>query len=287
MANDHPEAEGPTDRHTSDRPASQQSAQPSAVGTPPVLEMPGPTAWPMALALGITLAASGFVTNYAFSAAGIILLAIALGGWIHQLLPGAGQEEVPLRPLDQRAGPIRPDLRPVAAERLGVTRHRARFPEMVPSYAAGVAGGTAGSVAMAAVALFYGLISRHGIWYPVNLLGGMLIPGTGQMTIPQLEQFNLGMLLLGLLIHGVTSVCVGLFFASILPMLPGRPIVWGGVVGPLMWTGGIYAFMNVLNPVMADYVDWVWFIVSQFAFGLAAGYVVQRFEQVKTPQTRT
>lgn len=185
-----------------------------------VVSLPEPTAWPMTLALGIMLAASGFVTNYAFSAVGIVLFAFALAGWIHQMLPGAGEEEVPLRPPDQRARAIRPDVRQVAAERLGVSRHRVRYPEMTHPYSSGITGGIFGGIAMAAIALLYGIVSGHGIWYPVNLLGGMLLPGATQMTAAQLEQFSLGMLVLGLLIHGVTSMCVGLFFALILPMLP-------------------------------------------------------------------
>jgi hypothetical protein len=38
--------------------------------------------------------------------------------------------------------------------------------------------------------------------------------------------------------------------------------------------------MGVINPVLADRVDWFWFIVSQFAFGVAASVVVLRTEQV-------
>ena len=59
------------------------------------VEMPKPTAWPMTLALAITLAAAGLVTNFAFSAVGLVLTAVAIAGWIGQLLPGQGTEEVP------------------------------------------------------------------------------------------------------------------------------------------------------------------------------------------------
>jgi hypothetical protein len=250
------------------------------------VEMPAPTPWPMVLALAVMLVASGFVLNYAFSAAGVLLLAIALRGWIYDLLPGAGVEEVALPPPDKRVGKTRPSRRQVARERLGVSRHRLRIPEAVPPYWAGFWGGAAGGAAMAAVALFYGLVSGRGIWYPVNLLGGILLPQMAGMSAGQLARFSGVALVLGLFIHACASLAAGLLFALLLPMLPGRPLVWGGLVFPLLWTGGIYAFMGVLNPTLNAHVDWVWFVGSQFAFGLASGYVVSRFEKVKTPQTR-
>ena len=71
----------------------------------------------------------------------------------------------------------------------------------------------------------------------------------------------------------------------ILPMLPRRHTVWGGLVAPLLWTGGLWALLGVINPVLAARVDWAWFVVSQVAFGLAAGYVVARAAPMATMQT--
>ena len=48
---------------------------------PAGVELPAPTAWPMALALGVTLIFGGLVTNAAVSAVGIALAAIAGVGW--------------------------------------------------------------------------------------------------------------------------------------------------------------------------------------------------------------
>ena len=39
-------------------------------------------------------------------------------------------------------------------------------------------------------ALLYALWSDHTIWYPVNLLAGMVLPGMGAMTTAELEQFG-------------------------------------------------------------------------------------------------
>ena len=62
-------------------------------------------------------------------------------------------------------------------------------------------------------------------------------------------------------------------------------MLWGGLLAPLLWTGGVWAVLGVINPVMNARVDWSWFVVSQIAFGLAAGYVVSRAQPVATMQT--
>ena len=41
--------------------------------------------------------------------------------------------------------------------------------------------------------------------------------------------------------------------------------------------------MGVVNPVLQQRVDWPWFIVSQFVFGIAASIVVVRSEQIRVP----
>jgi len=68
-------------------------------------------------------------------------------------------------------------------------------------------------------------------------------------------------------------------------MLPRRHMLWGGLIGPLLWTGLLWGLLGVINPVLKARVDWGWFIASQIAFGLAAGYVVSRTHPVATPQT--
>jgi hypothetical protein len=57
-------------------------------------------------------------------------------------------------------------------------------------------------------------------------------------------------------------------------------MAWGGVLLPLIWTGISYSLMGVVNPLLASTVDWPWFIVSQFVFGLAAAIVVVNSEKV-------
>ncbi len=49
---------------------------------------------------------------------------------------------------------------------------------------------------------------------------------------------------------------------------------------PLLWTAVSFGLMGVVNPLLQERVDWPWFIVSQFVFGVVAAIVVDRSEKV-------
>jgi hypothetical protein len=99
-----------------------------------------------------------------------------------------------------------------------------------------------------------------------------------------LAAFHLEAFLLAVAIHVTTSLVVGLLYGAILPMLPRRPILLGGIVVPLVWTGLLHSVLGIVNPVMNQHIDWMWFVLSQLAFGIVAGIVVSRQERVATWQ---
>src|SRR5260370_25879567 len=82
----------------------------------------------------------------------------------------------------------------------------------------------------------------------------------------ELSRFNAAALAVGAVIHGLGSVLVGLFYGVLLPMLPRRPILFGGVVVPVLWTGLIWASLRIVNPTLNARIDWPWFVASQIAF---------------------
>ncbi|MGA9924989.1 MAG: hypothetical protein WBQ29_16430, partial [Isosphaeraceae bacterium] len=167
--------------------------------------MPRATAWPIVLALGITLLGAGLATSLALSVVGAVLFVFGLGGWIGQLLPGRGHRHEPLvepalRPQPVTEGPGTVDhLRPAKAG------YRFRLPERVHPISAGVKGGIAGGLVMPIPALAYGLLSGHGLWFPINLLAGIVVPGISGATEAQLEQFYWGALILAMIIHATLS----------------------------------------------------------------------------------
>ena len=252
---------------------------------PATVELPAPTAWPMVLALGVSLIFASLVTNPIVGLVGVVLTLAAGIGWWRQVLPEPKHERVPLQPLAQRVEAVVRARAGVERLTFGEAGHRVRIPEEVQPISAGVKGGIVGGAVMAVVALAYGLIVQGSPWYPINLLSAVAMPRMAQADIAELRAFNTTALVLGIVAHGLTSILAGLLYAVILPMLPRRHMLWGGLVAPLLWTGGLWALLGFINPVLNARVDWVWFIISQIAFGLTAGYVVAREQPIATMQT--
>ena len=136
---------------------------------------------------------------------------------------------------------------------------------------------------MAVLAMLYGLVGHHSVWYPVNLLAAGLFPGA-ENTPAQLAAFQANYLLIASVIHLVTSLLVGLLYGAMLPMVSRRPIVLGGVIAPVLWTGLIHSFLEFVNPTLTKLISWPWFVVTQVGFGVVAGIVVSRQQRVPTWQ---
>ena len=247
------------------------------------VEMPKSTAWPLVLGLGITLLCAGVATSVVLSMLGLVMMLVGLAGWIGQLLPGKGHMHEALAAPELRAGPLVPKPGTVDQLRPGMAGFRFRLPEKVHPISAGLKGGILGGLLMPIPALIYGIVSGHGIWFPINLLAGMVVPGITDATTAQLEQFHPGAFLVAIVIHAAFSVTFGLLFGVIsptLPPLPGGPLIAGGVLMPILWTALCYGFMGIVNPALQEHVNWPWFIASQFVYGLAMSWVVLRIHKV-------
>jgi hypothetical protein len=153
----------------------------------------------------------------------------------------------------------------------------------------GILGGAAGGVLMAIPALLWSLCTGRGVWYPVNLLAGMVVPGMDAQPAGELLRFHAEWFFPALLIHAGLSAAFGLVYGLALPRLRPipSPFVWGALLLPLLWTGASYGLMGVVNPTLQRGVEWPWFIVSQFVFGLAAAAVVVRSETIEIPPAGT
>jgi hypothetical protein len=245
------------------------------------VELPASTAWPMVLALALSLVIAGMVTSAAISLLGLLLAAIGSVGWFRQVLPVEHHESVAVQPQ------LVPTASARAVARLSISPlHRKMLPVETYTITAGIKGGIAGGVAMAIPAMLFGLIKYHSIWYPVNLLAaGGFVSWAGQSNA-FLAEFHLRGLLAGLAIHAATSVLVGLLYGAMLPMFPRWPILTCGFIAPLLWTGLVYSILGIVSPILDQRIDWLWFTISQCAFGLVAGFVVNLDVKVRTPQFR-
>jgi hypothetical protein len=240
------------------------------------VEMPRPTVAPMVLALGLALLAAGVATNIAFTVVGAVITVFGLGLWIAQMLPGRGEHHEPLVEPSRRPRPVLARVDGVGRLQEGMPGSRLRLPTEVHPISAGVKGGILGGLLMPVPALLWGLSSGHGVWYPLNLLAGLVLPGVERMSMAELEQFRLPLLLVGLVIHVVNSVIFGMIYGVLLPTLPSlpKPLAWGGLAIPMLWTALTFGLMGGVDPLLSKGVDWPWFIASQFVFGVVAAMVI-------------
>jgi hypothetical protein len=243
--------------------------------------VPAPTAWPIVLAFGMTLIFAGLVTAAAITILGAILALVGATGWFRDVLPVEKHEWVPVVQED-----IAMETSRASVDRITVpdAPSRASLPIEIYPISAGLKGGLAGAVAMALLAGAYGLFSGDGIWYPMNLLVAGFFPEMATQTASQIGAFSARAFLFAVLIHLMISLLVGLLYGAMLPMASHRPVLLGGFAAPLLWSFLIHGGLAVINPVMNQRIDWLWFVLSQMGFGIVAGLIVARQQRISTPQ---
>ena len=250
------------------------------------VELPTPTTWPLMCAFGITLMATGLVTTLVLTLVGFIIGLIAAVGWFRSVFPTPKHTLYPLAEADRRPAPVKVSRRRISHLRYGESSHRARIPVEVHRYSAGILGGLAGGAAMAVLAVLYGLVVQHSIWYPINLLAAAGVPSLATASLETLREFNAAGLTVAILSHLTFSILVGLLYTVLLPMLPARfEWLFGGIITPLIWTALLYPIFDLINPALAARVDWVWFVICQVAFGVVGGFVVFKSQKVETMQS--
>jgi len=243
------------------------------------VQLPAPTAWPIVLALGATLLFAGLLTSGDVTVVGAVVTVVASVGWFRDVLPRERHEMAPVESEDMQIMTTRTEVARPDAE-----THRLRIPVEIYPVTAGLKGGLAGSVAMAVLACAYGVLSHGSIWYPINLLAAVVDADALQLPMDYLTSFHLALFLVAALLHAVTSTLVGLLYGVMLPMFPRRPILLGGLIAPVMWSGLLYATLGIINPLLDEKIDWKWFVASQMGFGIVAGLVVVKQARVRTRQ---
>jgi hypothetical protein len=248
---------------------------------PSEIEVPAATAWPIVLAFGFTLVFAGLLTSTSVSVLGAVFAVAGCVGWFREVFPHEHEEVVTVvaedlsvtteRRVVERL-PIAPDL------------VRAWLPVETYPISAGLKGGLAGSVAMAVLACTYGLLTVGSIWYPINLLAGVVYAPSELPSPGYLNSFHAGTFFLAVILHLTGSTLVGLLYGAMLPMFTRHPIVLGGLIAPVLWSGLLYSILGLLNPLLESRIDWVWFMASQVGFGVVAGLVVLRQMRVPTSE---
>ena len=246
------------------------------------VHLPTPTAWPFVLASGIALMIAGLVTHWVISLLGVLLILRAAWGWFFQVFPHEQHIAVPVQAEVVEIASTR-----VARERQpeGVM-HRKMIPIETFSVTAGIKGGIVGGLAMTVPAGIFSVVKFHSFWYAANLLAAGGFVSWANQSDAFLGQFHLDGFLAATAIHFLASILIGLLYGAMLPMFPHKPILTCGFVAPFLWTGILYSALGIISPILDARIDWLWFVVSQVAFGLVCGYVVNRSVKVRTPQFR-
>ena len=243
------------------------------------IEVPAATMWPLVLASGFTLMFTGLLTGAPVSVLGAMLALAGCVGWFREVFPREHEEVLPISSEELSATTPRRVI-----ERLPLAEEQVRgwLPLETYPISAGVKGGLAGSVAMAAIACIYGVAKAGSIWYPINLLAAAVYGQSLKLGPAQLNAFHADSFAMALILHGLVSTLVGLLYGAMLPMFARRPVLLGGLIAPVLWSGLLYSILGILNPLLENHIDWFWFVVSQMAFGIVAGMVVMRQSRVPT-----
>ena len=243
------------------------------------IEVPAATMWPLVLASGFTLMFTGLVTGAPISVLGAMLALTGCVGWFREVFPREHEEVLFISSEELSATTSRRVI-----ERLPLAEEQVRgwLPLETYPISAGVKGGLAGSVAMAAIACIYGVAKARSIWYPINLLAAAVYGQSLKLGPAQLNAFHADSFAIALILHGLVSTLVGLLYGAMLPMFARRPVLLGGLIAPALWSGLLYSILGILNPLLDNHIDWFWFVVSQMAFGIVAGMVVMRQSRVPT-----
>ena len=150
---------------------------------------------------------------------------------------------------------------------------RAWLPLEIYPISAGVKGGLAGSVAMAVVAMLYGLVSQHSIWYPINLLAAGFLPGAMTDTTAKIAAFQSERLSdrhsdsPDHVAAGRVALRRHAADASAAADSAGRLHR-----AAILWSGLIHSILGIVNPVLNQRIHWLWFVASQVAIWDCRGH---------------
>jgi hypothetical protein len=248
------------------------------------IQMPASTVWPMVTALGLVFACAGLITHVAVTVVGFVILGRGAVGWWADVMPVERHHEIAVPAIDALPT-VHVSRRAVEHLAAGTGGHRVRITAEIHPYSAGLKGGMVGALAMAIVAVSYGVVAQRSLWYVVNLLAAGVVPSLASASLDELRAFSAIGLAVGTVMHIVLSALVGLLYAVLLPMFPRRAGLWSGLVTPIVWSGIVMATLDVVNPTLNSRIDWTWFVMSQIAFGLTCGFAVARTEQIETMQS--
>jgi hypothetical protein len=145
----------------------------------------------------------------------------------------------------------------------------------------GLLAGAAAGLAMTLTMAIWGAVTDNGIWYPVNLIAATVLTDLQNAPVAELKTFMPMAALVGTLIHFIISVALALVFDLLLPTLPGHPMVWALIIGPVLWVAAEYAILPILNQRISTAIAPQTFVVAHIVYSLVMGYMIMRSQRLE------
>ena len=136
----------------------------------------------------------------------------------------------------------------------------------------GAIAGMVGGAVMAMWSMLVLAVTGAGFWQPLDLIAHTLWRGA-----PLNGTFSAGALVLGMVIHMMTSAMLGVVIAGAVQRLRGRGALAAGMgVGLGVWLVNQYAVWPLIDSASADrFTPWV-FALGHLMYGAATALVVLR-----------
>ena len=230
-------------------------------------------------AFGVTLIFAGLVTSALMSVLGAVLTLAGAVGWFRQVLPAAGaRASCPVTAEVVRSRPAGPAIEQVPHAAAGTGPRRRCRSRSIRSRRASRAASPAAS-RWRSSPCSTASSSGHGIWYPINLLaaGPAFRPMTSAAARrhstwpPSSSRSSIHAVDLAARRRALRRDAADAAAAADPPRRPHRAARSGRACST--------SALALINPVLAERIDWLWFVVSQVGFGIVAGLVVSRRER--------
>jgi hypothetical protein len=135
---------------------------------------------------------------------------------------------------------------------------------------AGTVGGLLGGTLMAAFSMSVSMLQGPGMWMPVKLIGGVVL---GSRAVNRPGSFDVRPILMGLAVHAVVSVILGILFALLSSRLPPVTLILYGVVYALViWLVALFLVLPVVDPLLVNNTNPALFALSHMMYGLSLGW---------------
>jgi len=202
--------------------------------TPGTVNLPAPTAWPIHSCIRHHSTLAGLLTSASVSILGAILAVTGCVGLVPRCPPTEKEETVEVKAEVTVVSTLRREV-----ERLPIAPDlpRALLPLETYPVSAGIKGGWQAAWPWRYSHAFTVFLKQRSIWYPINLLAATASAQSFHFCMTSLNTFHLSSFFPGGRHSSAHLLLVGLLYGAMLPMFPRRPILLGGVIAPILWTG--------------------------------------------------